>query len=196
MEHILLMSIILMPLLASVLVKRLTEKPIRIGFSLTESSANTFTTGTIPIVGVPALGIVRGQTVGIGLEIMKVRSSTDIPTVEDDQENTRRGQIVKGAAPAALIGINDQRNIFDRIVTNDNSFTTSGSASGLQENAIFDDLTDGDGNGELVFDNEIHVSVQGTGNDDAGTFAGYLLAHLVEFTANEAVFEVLENLQG
>lgn len=188
--------VVLMPLVAAVLLKRITEKPIRIGFGLTESAANVFTTSPINVPAVPALGMVRGKSVGIGLEVMKVRSSIDLPTPEDDQENTRRGQLIKGAAPTALIGINDQRNIFDRIVTNDSNFTTSGNGQMLQENAITDDLTDGDGNGEPVFDNEIHVSVQGTGNIDVFTFAGYILVHLTEFSAEEAMFELLENLQG
>lgn len=182
-----------MVILGLMMTVRVTEHPIRIGFSLTESSANTFTTNPIPVPGVASISLTRGRTKALGLEVMKIRSTIDLPSNEDDQENTRRGQIVKGQTPTALVGINNQRTILDRIVTNINNFTTSGGASDLQENAIFDDLTDGDGNGELVLDNEIHASTQGTGNADAGTWAGYLLCHLVEFDAEEAVFEILEN---
>ncbi len=181
--------------LAGLLVTRVTEHPMRIGFNLLESAANTFTTAALAIPGVPSISITRGATQAIGLEVMKVVTTLNAPDVEDDQGNTVTGEIIKGAAPTTTLGVNNNLTIFNRQIETENEFTTSGSAQHFQESTVSRDMTDGDGNGELVLDNEIHIAVLGSGNAAAKRFSGYLLAHLVEFDAAEAVFEIIEQAQ-
>lgn len=177
------------------MVKRLTEHPIRIGFSFSESGSNTFTNQVLPTPGVPSIALKsRGDATGIGLEIMKIRSSVQMPSVESAQNNKSQYQIVKGAAPTAMLTINNKLSIYRRDVENEGvSVTAVGEIiQGPYEQAVTEDLTDGDGSGELVLDDEIHVSVQGVGNGIALDVRGYVLAHLVEFETNELIFEFLE----
>ncbi len=185
---------IFLGLLASLLVTRLTEKPIRIPLpTLAESGANTFTTSPVSVPAVPTIALVRGDAKGIGLEIMKIMTEMPIPDIEDDQLNRFTYQLFKGGVPAAQQSPDDSRSIYRRRINVDSDFTTSGNASNINEATLIEDLTDGDGNGELVLDGTLHQTVEGTGNATAKTMVGgYLLAHLVEFDRNEAVFELLE----
>ncbi len=179
--------------LSSLLVTRITEKPIRIPFGvLTESAANTFTTQTISVASVPSISVTRGQAKGIGIEVMKVFSEVDPPDPEDDQQNSMQWEISKGAAPTAMLSATSQRAVWRRQDRAEINFTTSGSSGFEQQLTQFDDLTDGDGNGELVFDNQMHFSGLGTGNATTKSGSGYMLVHLIEFSAEEAIFEVLE----
>lgn len=174
---------------------RLTEKPIRINYgNLVESGANVFTTTPVPVPGVPSIAITRGDTKGIGLEIMKVYSEMDEPDNEAGQRNTLTVEISKGAAPAAQRGMANRLTVWRRRRIVDNLQTTAvGETVTNLEDSRWDDLTDGDGNGELVLDSEMHLSVQGTGNAAAkNSGGGYMLCHLVEFDSNEVVFELLE----
>lgn len=191
-----LVALIAASALGALAVTRITEKPIRIGLGdLAESSANTFTTAPVSVAAVPSISLTRGQQKGIGLEVMKVVSELDPPDIEDDQNNDMVAELVKGAAPTALLGITNQRVIWRRKSENRNNFTTSGHANAYVEVTKSDDMTDGDGNGELVFDNEIHLSIKGLGNAGVNAVTGYVLAHLIEFTAEEAIFEVLEQAE-
>lgn len=183
---------IIMALVGAVMLKRISEKPIRVGFAVVESAANTFTTVAVnlPIVNITVQ--TRGGVSAQAVEIMKVRSEIQSPDLEDDQQNLIQGEISKGAAPTAFAAVGGQSSIFKRQVRAFDIFTTSGAAGYIQEETITDDLTDGDGNGEIVADPEIHVSVQGTGNPSAKAFRGYMLLHIVELGPDEAILELVE----
>lgn len=183
-------------MLAAILVVRLTEKPIRIGFSITEDAANQFTTVAI---NMPAVGTVnlrtRGAATAIGFEIMKVRTNLLHADQEPGQQNRVQYGISKGAAPTAVQVPNNQLMIWGR-----DRRTLSEDATGIEhkidaEDDFWDDLTDGDGNGEVISDGEIHAWVAGTGNAAAKQFDGYLLGHLIELDTEEAIFEMIEQSQ-
>ncbi len=177
---------------AAIMVVRLTEKPIRIAINLAESAANTFTTAAINLPSVGAVNLRRGELTSIGVEVMKVKTTLLKADQEPGQQNRVQYEIVKGAAPAAALGPNNQRTIWGR-----DRRTLSEDATGIEMKSdapddFWDDLTDGDGNGEIVADNEIHVLVVGTGNAATKLIRGYLLVHLVEIDADEAIFELIE----
>ncbi len=178
-------------LFASLMVTRITEHPIRIPFRVVESSANTFTTATIELPSVPSISITRGEAKAIGVEIMKVMSNMVAPESEDGQSNNVVTQILKGATPTAQLVSNNNLVVWERRVEIDNSAING---SFIFERNKYDDLTDGDGSGELVLDNEIHAVIEGAGNAAAKSMQGYMLVHLVEFDRNEAVFEMLEQV--
>lgn len=187
--------ILLATLLASLLpllTTRVTEKPIRIPFTLIETGANTFTTTPIQIPSVPSITLSRGDVKAIGVEVMKVYTNMAMPDSEDGQSNSFSMQIHKGAAVTAFLNSDNNLIVHERRIRIDNSAING---SFLAEASKFDDLTDGDGNGELVLDDQIHLNVLGVGNAAAKSTLGWLLVHLVEFDAKEAVFEILETAQ-
>ncbi len=173
---------------------RLTENPLRIGFTITEGSANTFATVAINLPTVPSIAVARGSAKALGIEVMKVRADITFPDPEANQTNSVTVSILKGPTPTANLTVEDQRAIYADVVTHDDLTTTSGS-SFVSQRITTEDLTDGDGNGEIVADNEIHASILGTGNAAAKRFRGYLLYHLVELDETEALFELIETAQ-
>ncbi len=175
---------------------RLTEHPLRLGFTVVETAANTFTTTPINLPSVPSIAVSRGEAKAIGVEIMKVRSNLDLPDMEAGQSNSSQAQLSKGPVPTALQAFNDNRSIWHRINTDRGiEVTAVGELYESLETSQFDDLTDGDGNGELIADNEIHISVQGAGNANVKRVRGYLLYHVVELERDEALFELIETAQ-
>lgn len=172
---------------------RLTEKPLRIGFNIVESAANTFTTQPLVLPTTPSIQISRGGgDTALGVEVMKVIVETERPDKEPGQNNTMEYEIVKGAAPGAMLEKENQRTIFRRLYreqTEDATGIEQGLSLELHDEG---DLTDGDGNGELVADNEIHLSALGAGNAGAKRMRGYLLYHVVEISTTEALFELIE----
>ncbi len=188
-----LISALLLALVGILLTVRITEKPLRIPFTVTETGANTFTTTTINVPGVPSIAVTRGgDAKGIGLEVMKVVSDHDKPDPEPGVANELRMGLSKGAAPTAALTVQDKKSILVRVTSWEHEDATGVEAANQSEDVMHFDLTDGDGNGELVFDDEIHVWVAGVGNAAAKRTEGYLLVHLVEYTGNEAIFELLE----
>lgn len=175
--------------------KRLTEKPLRVGFTVTESAAVTFTTKTIALPSVPSVAITRGDVKTLGIEIMDITTEVDMPDEESGQNNSTIVEIVKGSVPAALLEIQDQRTIYRRKLSNRETAAAAGEIfNPAREDVLQRDMTDHDGNGELVADDEIHVSILGVGNAAVKKVSGFILYHLVEFDANEAVFEMIETL--
>ncbi len=176
--------------------RRLTEKPIRAGWTITEGTVNVFTTQTLALPGAFSIqiGRKRGSKVAIGAEIMKFVTELDLPSVEAGQLNSIVMECIKGAAPTALVGMFDQRNIARRNVDNaEVEVTAVGEMfNPAREKITYQDLTDGDGNGELVLDDQVHISIKGAGNANTRSGSGYILFHLYEFDLDEAIFEVLE----
>jgi len=173
--------------------KRLSEKPIRIGFAITESGANTFTTVAFNLPALSPVVLRTTDITAIGVEVMKVITEMNMPDPEANQNNNTTFEIVKGQAPTALLGKNNQRVIARRkIQARGIEVTAVGEIHHIHETHAEYDMTDGDGNGELVVDGEIHLSVQGAGNSAAGKSEGYLLVHLLEVDSKEAIFEMIE----
>lgn len=175
------------------MVTRVTEKPIRIGLpALSNSAANTFTTQPVTLPGVPSIAVTRGETKGIGVEVMDITSNLTAIDPEAGQTNQLICQLVKGAAPTATLAANDQRAIYTRRHAWESVTGAAGEIFILWKQVETRDMTDHDGNGELVMDNEIHMSIEGVGNATVKTWDGFMLVHLVEFDAEEVVFELLE----
>lgn len=173
---------------------RLTEKPLRIGFDLAETAANTFTTSPINLPTVPVIQVRGSGRKAIGVEIMKVKDSTQPPDAESGQDNTFTAALVKGPAPTAVPGPEAQRAIWRRVRRADHTTVTAVGeiTQHDQGDDVVWDLTDGDGNGEIVADNEIHIAVLGGGNAAAKRTRGYILYHLYELDQDEAVSEMIE----
>ncbi len=175
--------------------KRLTEKPIRVGFAVTESAANTFTTVTIALPSIPSVAVTRGDVKTLGIEVMDITTELDIPDEESGQNNLTIFEIVKGSVPTAMREIDNQQTIYRRKLANRETAAAAGEIfNPSDENTRQRDMTDHDGNGELVADDEIHASIQGGGNAGVKSCRGFLLYHLVEMSASEAVFEMIETL--
>lgn len=172
---------------------RLTEKPIRIGFTVIESAANTVTVVQINLPTIPSIALARGKLKALAVEVMKVATSMQPPDTEAGQGNNFAYELIKGAAPTSQLGMDNQRVIHSRIIENKGvEVTAVGEIFDTRERNIIDDLTDGDGNGEIVADNEIHVLVEGTGNANVKRVRGYMLVHLIEIDTEEAIFELIE----
>ncbi len=177
---------------------RLTEKPLRIGFSVTETAANAFTTVAINMPTIPSIALARGSddVMTIGAEIMSVRTEIRYPDVETGQANTVTYELVKGPTPTAFLGLNDQR-VIDRQLLRAQTIATAAGETLLLDKEVTApvDMSDHDGNGEIVADNEIHASIQGGGNANVRSVNGYLLYHVVQLSGNEALFELIETNQ-
>ncbi len=196
MELLTILPYLLASLLAVLAVRRLTALPLRIGFTVVETSASARTIQAINLPSVPSIAIARGEVKAIGIEIMKVFAEVSQVDPEAGQNNNVTAQLVKGASPGSLLEPNDQRSILRiRNTIRDVTVTSVGEIFIQTMQGRFYDLTDGDGRGELVLDNEIFAQVAGSGNANTKTFAGYLLYHLVDVDGPEATFELLEQSQ-
>lgn len=181
-----------MALIGAVMFKRLTEKPIRIGFTVQEATANTFAAAEINMPSVGTVNLLRGQASAIGFELMKVRSNLNSADQEPGQQNRVQYGISKGAPTTAQQVPNNQLMVWGR-----DRRTLSEDATGIEhkidhEDDFWDDMTDGDGNGEIISDSSLTAWAVGTGNAAVKQSRGYLLGHLVELDANEAIFEMIE----
>lgn len=174
---------------------RLTEHPLRLGFEHIEANVNVFDTTPLNLPTIPQLILgTKGTSrhAGIGIEIMKIRSQLASPSNENGQNNTRTAALVKGPVPTTA-NIEANRTIWQRQnrITNQ-ELSAIGEIFNLQEDNVTDDLTDSDGNGEIVADNEIHITVQGVGNSSVTQVRGYILYHLIQLEQDEAIAEMIE----
>lgn len=174
--------------------RRISEKPIRVGFQAVESGANTFQTDPIQLPTVPILQLRAGGDVkAIGVELMAIESEFGSPDPEAGQNNSVVWSITKGAAPTVPGTKNANNTILrKRRIARGVTVTSVGEIFQLYDEDAHDDMTDHDGNGELIADNEIHVAILGTGNAGAKAVTGYLLFHLYEFDSMEAMLELIE----
>ncbi len=163
--------------------RRLTANPFRIRFIVTESAANTYTETDIVLpVAITAGG--KAQAV----EIMKAFTDLQPSDVEPGQTNGVVMQFVKDSKTTS-INYDDDDLIFRRR-REDHSEDASGIEQGVSmERLLVVDMTDGDGNGEILLERSVHVGVVGTGNAAAKTAQGYFLAHLVELSGDEAAIQ-------
>lgn len=158
--------------------RRITSRPFRIRFSVTETGANTFTQADIEL---PVAVLAGGKVQAI--EIGKVVAQMPTPDVEDDQNNQVDFQVTRDSQ-AAIIGWTDDDQIHRINYTIEDDFTTSGGRLTQVINPVMHDLT-WEGDGVVVMERTIHVGVAGTGNAGAKGVTGYLLCHLVELSPAE-----------
>jgi len=188
-----LLSLIIASVL-SVLAVRITVNPVRQGFSVTESAANTFTTAPIELPGVTSVQVRTSGGVDkvIGSEIMGIVDEMDVPSIEAGQNNAIQAQIVEGAAPTGLLTINNNLTLHHRnIESRGLQVTAVGLQWMWQESVLYHDLTDHDGNGIIVVDPEIHVSINGSGNAEGKVYRGKLIYHLVQIDSDELIAQIL-----
>lgn len=179
LPHLTMAALLLLPALL-VMAVRITENPFRVRFAVTESAANTYTEVDL-VLPVQA---VKGQVQAI--ELMKVVVNTSGPDAEDGQTNSSTVQVVRDSQ-SAEIGYANENLIHLRKPTFDNS-AINGTSD--REGVTFDDLTDGDGNGEILLERTIHVGMISVGNAAAKSATGYLLCHLVELDGNEVAVQL------
>jgi len=171
-------------IVAIAMAARLTENPFRVRFIVTETGANTYTEIDITL---PVAVVAGGKAQAI--ELMKVVSELEHPSIEPGQENDAIVQIVADSQAAAQnYGNND-------LIWRRKWLEQHEDATGIEQRATsqnttdYDDLTDGDGRGEIIFERTIHIGVVGTGNAEAMTAQGYMLVHLVQLEAEEVVVQ-------
>lgn len=164
--------------------KRLTEKPFRIGFTVTESGANVYTEAEIQL---PTVALGRKVQ---GVELMKITSDMDQPENEAGQSNVTQAQINRDSR-SALAGPQNLDNLYNRKAQIDNTQSAAGESAHGMEVSKFDDLTDGDGNGLVIAESSIYACVKGTGNATVRAFAGQIWCHLVELDAADVIIEQL-----
>ncbi len=169
------------------MVRRLTEKPFLIRRNVPESSAGTFTEVSIQLPIAPVLG--RGTLQAV--ELMAMVSDIRLPDIEDDQSNSVSAQLTKDSQTGSLQVDSDQV-LWNRVIQVENEFTTSGSGTVIHEAVKNDDMTDYDGNGQIVAEQTIHLGIVGSGNAATRTVRIKMLAHLVALDADDAIILLLE----
>lgn len=183
--------IILSAVLGAVMgVKRLTEKPFELPFTVTESSANTYTEKAInlPIVAILGRDLVQA------VEVMALRDVMQPPDLEDGQANVTQAGLRRdsGSTPDGL----GSADVIDERRTDVGSTAADGS-EGQATTIVGDrqmDFTDRDGNGVVLTDRTIYAYVKGTGNGSAKTYHGKLSCHLVEVDgADVAVQQIIDD---
>ncbi len=166
--------------------KRITQNPFRVKASVTETAANTTTIAevTLPIAPV-------GNDKVLGLEVMGAvyHPTNDFVDLEDGQTNRTRTQWSKDTGAVFDASLDDNIDMMQKGA--ESQFTTSGGSCIDLQSEVFHDLTDGDGNGEIIVERSIFFQVQGVGNAGAKGCQSYLLCHLVELDTNEVVLNLV-----
>lgn len=182
---------LLLPLLM-VLVTRITEKPIRIRAIVTESAANTYTEQSIALP-VTAFLTGRGKSgKAQAIELMKVFSDIPTPELEAGQNNQTQVQLVKDTTTGSL-DYNSENFIWGRKKRVHELQGAAGEAAIHSDEMWVDDMTDGDGNGEILTDQTIYLGLKGTGNASAQSSRVALLCHLVELDSADVVAQLASN---
>lgn len=176
-------GVLLLALLGTVLATRITTNPFRIRYTVTESAANTYTAISIEL---PVAALARGKVQA--LEMMGWVNDVEPPDNESAQENSVVHGITRDLDTAERTLANDNE-IYKRSRHNESIQAAAGETQSLAEDVEWNDVTDHDGNGEVVMERTIHAYVVGTGNAAAKGTSGYLLAHLVELDAEEVVVQ-------
>lgn len=176
--------IILFALIVPLLAVRLTANPFRLGYNVIEGGANTYTEAVLEV----PLSITGTKIQGI--ELMKWHNISNASDVEADQENETVTQLVKDSQ-TGQIRYDNSDLIHQFVFFNEENFTTSGAEilNEYMDRSV--DLTDGDGNGQLLAERRIHVGILGVGNGSAKRATGYVLCHLVEFSPEEFLVQVV-----
>ena len=162
--------------------RRLTDSPFRVRANTIESGTSTYTEDEVNL----PVAIVKGKVQAI--ETMKFVSDMSGPDTETNQTNNVVQQWTRESQTGEIRYDSDQL-IAKRKLEMDEQMTTSGADNVLVETQV-QDLTDGDGNGELLLERSIFHGVIGSGNSAAKRAAGYLLCHLVELTGDEAALQM------
>lgn len=164
--------------------KRITENPFRIRYNVQESAANTYTQTelNLPVT-------VVGDAVQ-AIELMAVVESTQLPDIESGQNNNTVVQIVRDSQSDNLTFDNDQL-IYQRtrraVVT---TVTAVGEIFDNGDDNATLDMTDHDGNGQIIMERTMFVGINSTGNANVKRSTGYMLAHLVELSAKEVAIQM------
>lgn len=166
--------------------RRLTDYPLKLHFDLTESSANTFTPGVIdtPVGQLSSSGKVQA------MEVMNIFYDIRPPSFEASAANSAEVAITTQLVATALLEKSNpdvlwmQTSLSDVIgagTPGERKFKTH----------LMDQIHDGDGAGELVYNGTLHIQILGTGNASAGFVRGYIQYHLVEVSAKDVVQDIL-----
>jgi len=180
---------IMIAVFGAIMLKRITEKPFRVGFNVVETAANTFTDQDIELpVAVITQG--QGQATIQAIEVMKIIYEINEPSPEAGQNNNVLFSLTRDAV--TTIPALDSDNTIDRVFLRSNivEVTAVGEiVSNRGESQVPRDLTDGDGNGQIVLERRIHANILGSGNSAAKRGQGYMLCHLIELDAAEAIVQ-------
>lgn len=168
--------------------KRITEKPIRHRFLLTESAANTYTEVDF-VLPVVVIGANKVQ----GVEIMQLKESLQYPDLEPGQDNRVRVQLVRDAQ-TTIIAETDTDNLLAleyRLTSEDataiEGFTLQESPRYWKEEFVTDEKQ---GDGLILAERRIHLGILGTGNANAKLCPGSLYYHIIELTANDLIIQL------
>jgi len=178
-------SILIMAAIGVLLFTRLTEKPFRVRFEATEDTVNVYKQNEINL---PFVGITGGRAGAQAIELMKVKWRLGLPTNENAQLNRLDAALHKDSDDSIRAWNNE--NGIDIASWENHNIGTGGSVQ--IGNTVFEhDMTDGDGNGEIIVERSIFIAIEGTGNASVKGVQGYMLCHLVEIDADELAAQLL-----
>lgn len=160
---------------------RITENPIRVArWNVVEGGANTFAESELQL----PTGVLKNKVQAI--EMMKVVSGLDLPSVEAAQGNATFAHLSRDSQ-TTITNLDDDQCLFRREWRHTATEVTAvGEMLWIAELVEVTDLTDGDGRGEILLERSIFAGVLGSGNSSAKRFAGYMLGHIVEVSGEEA----------
>ncbi len=164
--------------------KRLTQNPFRVRGSVTESAANTLTEQSVDL---PVAVIGQGKAQGI--EVMKVVYSPGNDIVDMETAQTNRTVVAWHRDTVSSLDISDDDTIDIEQYSIVLELSTNGGGAASVQTVTIHDLTDGDGNGQIIVDRTIFLSIFGVGNAGAKNCQSYLLCHLVELSAEDVIIE-------
>jgi len=170
----------LLSFIAIVLAVRITERPVKMRWSVTESAANTFTEVEINLP-VAIIGADKIQA----LELMAIVSNVEPPDSEDGQRNTVSCQLTRDSQSASLALTNDQV-IWDRTINGDNSAINGSHIFELDKRDVIVNEEDG----EIILERSIFMNVKGSGNAQTITSQGWLWVHIVELDGAEVATQL------
>lgn len=180
---------IILPLLVAAIgvlgATRITRNPFRVRYSITETAANTYTQVEIRL---PVVALAKGKAQAI--ELMGVMDQVFQPDVESNQDNATEAGLRRDSGTAAG-GYGSQDIIHNRVLREHHAQGAAGETGSGMEETKYTPYHDGDGNGEILFDQSVFAWVVGTGNAAAKNTNGFMQCHLVELDADEVVTQVL-----
>jgi len=172
-------------------ITRLHEKPILLRLPrLTETASNSYTERQDDV---PVRSAGRGKIQA--LELMKVHYFMGIPSIEPGESNNTIFHI-STETKAAVTNVAEDEDIllFDQVgVRSEDATAIELNVTSLQGEVLSDDLTDGDGNGQLWFSRDMFVGVQGIGNASARTIDVWFLYYLVEVDGEDIIQQILND---
>jgi len=160
------------------------QQPSKVGISITEAAANTFTSQKIELPNVKGLN-------AFDLDKIEFRWSAPAPAAPDDYGSTHF-QIQKstGSSPTGMLGYDDDKVLYD--VTID---TASGTEAADLKMIFYKEFgSEHVGYAEYIANDEVYLCVQGTANGAPASGQGKLIGSIEKLSQSELTTLLLNTL--